>query len=205
MQKTDSVLLYILASLQLVLFILAALFCGKKEKLNTKLITTAALALALSSVLNFIVLFRLPMGGSVTLASLLPLLLFSYRYGCRYGILLCGLFGILNFLFQPTQIVHPAQFFLDYPLAFMSIGLAGLFNPKKHKTLLFLITAMLALTFRYLSHLFSGVFAFGEFATGNPWLYSLAYNSFTFIDGAIDIIIACILLQVKPLQKYLLP
>ena len=205
MQTTDSLFLYLFASLQFILLILIAIFCGRKEKLSTKLITTAALSLALSTVLNFIVLFRLPMGGSVTLASLLPLLLFSYRYGCRYGITLCFLFGILQFFFQPTQIVHPAQFFLDYPLAFMSIGLAGLFYRKKQKTFYFILGAILALTLRYIAHLISGVFAFGEFATGNPLLYSLAYNSFTFIDGGICIVLACILLQIRPLKKYLLP
>ena len=205
MQTTDSLLLYICAGIQFILLLLLAIFCGGKEKFSTKLITTAALSLALAIVQSFIVIFRLPMGGSITLASLLPLLLFSYRYGCRYGIPLCFLFGVFQFLFQPTQIIHPAQFFLDYPLAFMSIGLAGLFYRKKHRTFFFILSAILALTMRYIAHLLSGVFAFGEFATGNPLLYSLAYNSFTFIDGGICIVIACILLQIQPLKKYLLP
>lgn len=205
MQIENSILLITLASIQFILLLLLAIFFGGKEKITTKLITTAALSFALATVLNFITLFRLPMGGSITLAALLPLLLFSYRYGCRYGIALGFFFGIINFLLQPTQIIHPAQFFLDYPLAFMSIGVAGIFNNKKKNALYFILGTVLALLLRYIAHLFSGVFAFGEFATGNPWIYSLAYNSFVLLDGGISLGIACLLLQVKSLKKYLLP
>ncbi len=205
MQFENSIWLLISSSVQFIILIFIAIFWGGKEKITTKLITTASLSLALAVVLNFITLFRLPMGGSITLAALLPLLLFSYRYGCRYGIALCLIYGILNFLFQPTQIIHPAQFFLDYPLAFMSIGVSGILNRKKQCTLYFILGTALALLLRYIAHLFSGVFAFGEFATGNPWIYSLAYNSFVLLDGAISMSIACILLQIKSLKKYLLP
>ena len=50
---------------------------------------------------------------------------------------------------------------------------------------------IVASVLRFASHLFSGVFAFSEYAGDqNPWIYSLGYNSFVFIDIAIVIVVA---------------
>ncbi len=83
-----------------------------------------ATALALSS----FKLFQLPSGGSISLGPL-PLLLIAARHGTRTGIISGALLGILMLVNRPF-IVHPLQFLLDYPLAFASLGLAGIFEWK---------------------------------------------------------------------------
>ena len=96
---------------------------------------------------------------------------------------------------QDPWLIHPAQFFLDYPVAFATIGLSGMFRGVKafenKPQVAVALGGIVASVLRYLSHLFSGVFAFSEYAGGqNPWIYSLGYNSFVFIDIAIVIVLA---------------
>ena len=58
----------------------------KKTKWGIKKLLTGAMCVALSFVLSLIVLFRMPQGGSVTPACMLPIIVFSYIYGWQYGI-----------------------------------------------------------------------------------------------------------------------
>lgn len=58
---------------------------------------------------------------------MLPLMLFSYMFGIRKGIIVGAIYGVLQAI-QDPWIIHPAQFFLDYPIAFAMTGLAGIFK-----------------------------------------------------------------------------
>lgn len=60
---------------------------NKKSFWTAKTMAVGAMCMALSSVLSLIKLWPMPMGGSVTPASMLPLLLFAYCYGVgpRHG------------------------------------------------------------------------------------------------------------------------
>ena len=108
---------------------------------------------------------------------------------------------------QDPWIIHPAQFLLDYPIAFACIGVAGLFaNVKKLEKLpqvQFALGAVVASTLRFVSHVLSGVFAFSEYAytpAGEPmsaWLYSLGYNAFVFVDIAIVIAVGVLVFSSK--------
>lgn len=51
-------------------------------------------------------------------------MLYSYMFGTKKGVFAGMIYGVLQ-AFQDTYILHPAQFLLDYPLAFSAIGLAG--------------------------------------------------------------------------------
>jgi thiamine transporter len=99
----------------------------KKSIWNTKTLALGAMCIALSTVLSLIKLFELPNGGSVTPASMLPMMLFSYVYGTVPGLLLGAVYGLLQFLFGGWFLSVP-QMLMDYPIAFAMIGLAGLFN-----------------------------------------------------------------------------
>jgi thiamine transporter len=109
---------------------------------------------------------------------------------------------------QDPWIIHPAQFLLDYPIAFSAIGLSGMFSQIKRLNKLpqvaFLLGGILSGAVRFLSHVLSGVFAFEAYAAGlNPWLYSLAYNSFVFVDLAIVLAIGAIVFSSKAFIKEL--
>ena len=47
---------------------------------NTAVLTGLAIAL------SFVILYEMPMGGSVTLACMLPIIFVSLRYGCAWGL-----------------------------------------------------------------------------------------------------------------------
>lgn len=94
---------------------------------TAKSLAYAAMCVALSFVLSYIKLFEMPQGGSVTLCSMLPIMLFAAAYGVGPGLLVGAVYGLLQYL-QGGWFVHPIQFLLDYPLAFSLIGLAGLYR-----------------------------------------------------------------------------
>ena len=81
---------------------------------DTRVLTEAALAVALSFVLGFVVLFKMPYGGSVSL-EMIPLILLALRQGWKVGVVAGAVYGLLDLAIDP-YVVHPVQFILDYPL-----------------------------------------------------------------------------------------
>ncbi len=201
---TENAVLYISAVVLILIIGLCAFFFGKKEKreFDSKSISYAAVCIASSFALSYIKLWSMPQGGSLTLASLLPLMLYSYMYGVRKGVMAGAVYGILQAVQNPW-LIHPAQFLLDYPAAFSAIGLAGLFAKikklEKLPQIQFAMGAVLASVLRFAAHVLSGVFAFSEYSTlDNVWAYSLGYNVFVFPDIAITVAVGVIMLSVKP-------
>lgn len=160
----------------------------KEKKFDTRKLTMASLCIALSFVLSYIKIFKLPQGGSITLGSLVPLFIFAYIYGARDGILVGAVYGILQFIQEP-YIVHWAQVLIDYPLAFGALGLAGI--SRKNMPLGMIIGG----TGRLFFHVISGVIFFGSYAPEgqNVLVYSLVYNlTYLLPDLIVCIIIAFI-------------
>lgn len=188
-----------------ILILGVAFFFGKKATFSdTRSIVYGAIAIAMSFALSYARFIHLPQGGSVTFASLLPLMIYCCMFGTRRGIVVCLIYGCLQAL-QDTYIIHPVQFLLDYPLAFGMIGVSGFFcerTPlKKNKLIAFIVGAVIAVVLRYACHICSGVFAFADYADLETYdtaiAYSFAYNSFTIVDLAIDLA-AGILLLLSP-------
>ena len=94
---------------------------------DARVLTEAALAIALAFVLGLITLFRMPLGGSISL-EMVPLILLAVRQGWKVGMLAGAAYGLLNLAVSPI-ILHPVQVLFDYPLPFAALGLAGLFSP----------------------------------------------------------------------------
>ncbi len=180
----------IVSGIIFMLVIAVIYFLGDKRKISdTRSIVYGAVAVALSFALSYVKFFALPQGGSVTFASLLPLMIYCCMFGTRRGTLVCLVYGLLQAI-QDPWILHPMQFLLDYPLAFGLIGVSGIFVEKKvfkdKKIIGFIVGGIVAVVGRYVCHVLSGVFAFAEFANVNSALvYSLTYNSFAFADMAI--------------------
>lgn len=195
-------MLYILAGLLIVVLIAVAFIFDKNSKpLDTRCLATAGITVAMSFGLSYIKLFEMPQGGSITLVSLLPIMIFSYLYGTKKGVFVCFVYGILQAI-QDPWLIHPAQFLLDYPVAFAAIGLTGLFNGNKklqnYPQISFIAGGIIASIARFLSHVLSGVFAFAVYAgDGNVWAYSLGYNSFVFIDIAITLVVGALVFSSK--------
>lgn len=204
-----SIALYVSSGISVLALIVIAVFGGRQEKkgFDAKSITYAAICIAMSFALSFMRIVRLPQGGSITPASLLPLMIYAYMFGVRKGIFTGFIYGLLQ-AFQDPWILHPAQLLLDYPVAFAWIGLAGLFSrvEKLHKIpqVQFAIGAVLAGTGRFFMHFLSGTFAFGAFAPENTpvALYSLGYQAgYVLPDIGIAILVGIVLFSSKAFVK----
>ena len=189
------------------IIVLAFLFDRREGAASqTKSLAYAGVCVALSFALSYVKFFSLPMGGSVTLASMLPLMLYAYVFGAKKGVFAGVIYGVLQFI-QSPQIYQPMQVLLDYPIAFSAIGLAGIaknFKFLKGNMIAELVVGMtIAVLFRYAAHVISGYYVFYTWSTmDNTFLYNVAYNSFTLVDLAIDIVAGVLLLSSKSMRKY---
>lgn len=138
---------------------------------SVKEIVVAALCIALAFVLSYIKIYELPNGGSITPASMLPILLFAYIYGPVKGLLVAFAFSLLQ-MTQGLYVVHWAQFLLDYVFAFTVLGAAGFFRRN------FISGIVAGTLLRYLCAFLSGAIFFAEYAPEGQGaiLYSLLYN-----------------------------
>lgn len=196
LNELNTVTLIILITL-IVFGIIFMLITNRRKKWSTSELAYASLSLALSFILSYIRLFKLPQGGSVTPASMLPLMAFSYVFGTIPGLVACFAYGLIQFIQNPT-FISLLQVLLDYPLAFGSLALCGTvvhLPPKKNSIASWLIGIALASSVRFVCHVISGTVFFAEYASGSgytPLIYSVVYNSFVFVDAAVCAIIICI-------------
>ncbi len=160
---------------------------SRKTRFDTKVIAYAALAIAAAFALSFVKLFSLPNGGTITVASMLPIFMLSFIAGPRVGLAAGLIHGLLQYI-QDPWFAHPAQFLLDYPLAFSLLGLAGFFKDKPYFGI---VAGTLG---RFVCHFLSGVVFFAEYAGGqNVFLYSAIYNgSYLVPDVVICLAIAAV-------------
>lgn len=152
------------------------------KKWNTKMLVEAGIMIALALVLDLIKIYEAPQGGSVTAGSMVPILIFAFRWGFGPGITAGIAFGTLQ-LMLGGYVFSPIQAILEYPVAFGFLGLAGLFsnkvtNMKARNAIGIAAGIFLGLGLRFVCHLLAGVIFFGEYAgTQNPWIYSLLYQA----------------------------
>ena len=182
--------------LNLIQLILAEGKTLKDAKSQTRILAEISVTVALSLVLNYIKIFHLPQGGSITLGSMVPVLLISYRRGLRVGVFTCAVFGLAQMVLD-GWIYNPFGMFLDYPLAFGALGLAGLFRRYP------LVGVAAALVARFKSHFLSGVLFFWMYAPEgmSPIVYSAIYNgSYILPEMVISGIIIYLIVQRKLLN-----
>jgi len=168
-------------------------------KIQTKIIAEIVVVVSLSYALNLIVLFRMPQGGSVTVVSMVPILWLALRRGTKIGVLAGVIFGLVDMMPQPF-VVHPVQFLLDYPLAFGSLGLAGLF--QKHP-IAGVVTGIFG---RFVCHFVSGMVFFAMYAPSGmkPAVYSAIYNgSYLVVELVFSVVIMYVLVRRGVVTMYL--
>lgn len=180
-EKGDEVSYYPTAAGNIVLFLVIvfiftamAVFCGYKAKTRVKQLAFSAMAVTLAVVTSMFPLFKFPFGGSITLFSMFFICYIGYLYGTKAGILTGISYGFIQLLLEP-YVIHPVQLFLDYPIAFGCLGLAGVFANKRYGILK---GYMLGVFGRYICSVLSGCIFFSSYAPEgmNPVLYSLGYN-----------------------------
>ncbi len=154
---------------------------------NTRRLVESALLIAIAAVLEMLSKFlglELPFGGTITLASMFPIVLISYRYSVKWG-LMCGFTYSLIQMLLGAKVVA-AMFLpgedqmvlwqaicvclLDYVIAYTVLGLGGMFKNKiKNPAAALVLGVIVALSLRYLVHIISGAIFYGAWA---EWFFT---------------------------------
>ena len=152
------------------------------------MLAESSVMLAISTVLTlpFLRLLDLPFGGSVTIASMLPVIIIAYRHGTRWGLLTGFVFGLIQQLLGLKTLTYVttwqsilAVILLDYLIAFMMIGFGGVFKKFMSQPLALLCGSLLVCILRYACHVISGatVWAGLSIPTNAALIYSFGYNA----------------------------
>ncbi len=159
---------------------------------KTHRLTLSAAMLALATVLavvcEFIPFLNLPFGGGFTVASMLPIILISYMYGVRWGLLTSFTYSVIQVLisvimgktvyalFTPTHDdfmgfeIGVAVVVIDYLIAYTILGFGGAFrNATKSRISAVVLGVIAALSLRYICHIVSGYIFYGAWA---EWFFS---------------------------------
>jgi thiamine transporter len=173
-----------------------------KFQSETKILAEGTVIIALTVILKEFLppIFRLPQGGSVSAAGMVPLLWFSLRRGPQLGVVAGALYGLINMLLPGSYILGPIQAFLGYPLAFAALGLCGLF--KKYP----LVGVAVGISGRFFAHFIEGVVFFAIYAPAgmHPAIYSAVYNgSYLLVEFIISAVIMFLLVKRRLLEIYL--
>ena len=159
----------------------------QRKQSKIYVLAECAILVALGTVLSLLKLVDLPYGGSVTVASMLPLLIISYRHGMVWG-LGCGLvYGAIQQLLGLNTLSYFSTFgsilaviLLDYIVAFAVVGLGGMFRKAvRNESVALAGGALVTGLLRYLCHVISGatVWAGISIPTKAAIGYSLIYNA----------------------------
>lgn len=162
-------------------------FFSQSKSATAKELAFAGVCVATSFTLAILKVSPILYGGSITLASFVPIMIYAYAFGPTKGFIVGLIHGLLNFIEDP-YILTPATFVFDYLLAFMSVGVMGFFGKiarKERGILPLVLGAVCVFTLRFVSHLLSGMIffsmdsvwvSFPEWATANAFIYSLIYQ-----------------------------
>ena len=185
---------------------------GNSHRGMTRKLAESAVLIALGTILS-IFKIDMPMGGGLTICSMLPLVLLSFRYGWKWGTfsalaysLLQLVLGLDNVQYATSFIMAAGVVFLDYVIAYTVIGLSGLakeFIANKRTAL----TVGIAVTFalRFLCHFITGIWIWNalwpnEYGMAGP-VYSAVYNGWYMgAELVLTVLVANLLYQ--PLGKY---
>lgn len=167
---------------------------------SIQIVAMGALTVSLSFIFSNIVLFKMPFGGSITMASSSPLIVFSLMYGTSYGVCASFCYGLLQIIsgFYAPPVKSILSFvvviFLDYLVPYSLLGTAHFFGQKfKSPFCKGLFSAIILGAIRYLSSFISGILIWGSLAPNDlpVWQYSLIYNFIYIVPEIILTSVCC--------------
>ena len=164
-----------------------------------------AILIALAEILSFLPFYKFPWGGSIDLA-MLPIIVLCVRWGFGPGMLAATAHAILQTLFEGGIAIGWQSILGDFLVAYMVLGLAGLFRGK------FVPATLVACGARFLVHYVVGATVWAEYmpetffsmTMTTPWVYSALYNGAYMLPDTVMVLIAGLLLMRTPAKKYLL-
>lgn len=161
-------------------------------------LTASGIMIALATVLSLVTIVKMPLGGSLTPVSMLPICMIAIIYGTGWGLGTAFAYALVQLIIDFSSALTwglsvpalVACFVFDYILAFTVLGFAGLF--RKKGTAGILGGVALALLLRYVCHIISGGTVFAVWLPeewSDPWIYAAAYNGAFMLP---ELILTCI-------------
>ncbi len=147
---------------------------------RTRKLVESGVLIALATILSLIQI-KLPFGGGLTIVSMLPIVLISYRNGLKWGFFSAFVYGLLQMLvgmstvkafFVPEDYALWAGIgivLLDYIVAYTMLGFGGISRNKLKPSSALCVGSIVALFLRYLVHCISGAIFFGAWA---EWFFT---------------------------------
>lgn len=185
-------------------------------------LTLSAVFIALATALSFVKIVKMPLGGSVTLLSMLPIIMISCMLGLKWGMasafvysliqlfLGIALDGLLGWGLTPVMLI--GTILLDYIVAFSVLGFAGIFKKRGYMGLC--CGTALVLSLRFASHFISGyvIFTqleqfelFGNVFVNRPLFYSFCYNGLYMLpELVITTVAAMIIFKISQIKRMML-
>ena len=135
----------------------------------------------------------------------IPLILCAIRWGWTWGLGTGLVFGTLKFFLAGGTAVNWQSMLLDYSVAYMFVGFAGLLRGKSKTAWL---AALVGCFGRFVIHFISGVTVYAQYmpeefmgmTMTSPVFYSVLYNGTYMLPNTILAIVICALLM-KPAAK----
>ena len=159
------------------------------------------------------------MGGSVTLASMLPILFIGLQFGYKWGLgsaFVYSLVQLMQALIKGNVFVYCVGatavivcILFDYILPFSVLGLSAFAKAKEGKEVSIpkaLIVFSILIVIRFICHFVTGMTIWGQWDDGfiGAFTYSLAYNgSYMLPELVITVVLAGALLAAKPIRRYI--
>ena len=173
-------------------------------------LTECAVFTALAIVLSYI---KIPIGlsfggfgGSIDLV-MIPLIIAACRWGLGWGLGAGLVFGTLKFFFAGGAAVNWQSMLLDYSVAYMFVGLAGMLKRKPRQLWL---AALIGCLGRFVIHFISGITIYAQYMEdifGLPmtsvWVYSALYNGSYMLPNTVIAVLVCLVLG-RTMEKQLL-
>ena len=182
----------------------------KNKSIRT--VAEGAVMVALSLALSYL---KIPIGlafggfgGSIDLV-MIPLIVFAVHRGLSWGLGAGLIFGTLKYFFAGGSALNWQSMLLDYSVAYMFVGFAGLLRGKhaEGRGWALPLGALVGCFGRFVIHFLSGVTIYAEYFEDvfmnikglTPTTYSILYNGTYMLPNTILAVALCALLE-KPLR-----
>ena len=175
---------------------------------KTQMLCEGAISIALAIALSYVELDLWFQGGSIS-ATMIPLILFAFRWGIGWGMLAGLAFGTLKYFLSSGWALNWVSIIFDYSVAYAMVGFSGLF---KRKVNLLPLAAVAGGLVRFVIHYISGVTVYAQWMPEefmglpmtSPWIYSALYNGGYMLPCTILAVVVCVvLITVKPIRNWL--
>ncbi len=182
------------------------------QKITTRKLVESAMLIAVGTVLSLIK-FDMPMGGGLTLCSMLPLILISHRYGWKWGLVSAAVYSVLQLVLGLDNVRYAASFImavgivlLDYIIAYTVIGFSGFFDTViRNKRTALAVGIAVTFCLRFVCHFITGVWIWDAMWPNEYGMtsivYSFVYNGW-YMAGELVLTEIVAMLLYGPLGKY---